>query len=373
MPATGAYSLARKLALITFWLLAAAGVALAAVAFKLPPIPSNLNAGISQADEAYNPQKGMGYFEVWTLWAIGEDGTAVIAQFVVSNTGFQNSFPGYNVTVALPGQKPVNTFKEFDAKTFTASREGLDVRYTNVELTGRHPNYRVKLGDPKIKFDLAVKATSPGVRLGGDGRIRFGKKQEDFFKLVLLAPEARVTGTVTVAGKTHAFAGVGYSDHETQDTLSTHFSDRWNSIRFFNGKVTVTHTGLIPSKGYTESYIGQTTVIRDGRIRHVSLNAKLVSSKTLKDPKSEFDVPQKFLLSVDEPGCKLLMDVPVDPWFERIEVLGRLNPVTRRIIGALVAKPYIYRFKSRSTANIDLGDGEQTYTGDVLAQTIFIR
>ena len=363
----------KKLGLIGLLICILFTTALAAAGFKLPPIPANLDAGIGIEDEAYNPQKGIGYLEVWAFWAKGSNGSAIIAQFVVSNTGFQNSFPGYNVTVIPPKGKAVNIFQEFDSETFSAKKSGLDVSFTNVKLKGNHPNYHVRLDDQKIKLDLLFKATGPGLKFGGDGNIRFGKDHDDFFRQVLLAPQARVSGNFSVNGKRFDISGNGYIDHLTQNVLTTSFSRHWYAIRFFNGDITVSHNGLVPSKGYSEPYIGQTAIIKNGKIKFLSHNASFSPAGHKVDPLSKYSVPERFVLRVNENGCKMKMDVRSGGFFERIEVLKRVNPITRKIIGTFLAKPYIYRYNAKTAALIDLGDGEKTYSGDVLASCIILK
>ena len=361
----------RALALVILVLFATA--ALAAVTFRLPPVPSNLDRGIVGGDEGQNPQKGLGYLEVWAFWTKCTDGMVVIAQFIVSNTGFQNGFPGYNITILPPDGNAFNVFKEFDADTFSASSDGLDVRFTNTHIGGRHPNYQVKVTDPNLALDLKFKALSPGLRLGGDGAVRFGKKQEDFYKIVLLAPEADVTGSVSFGGATHAINGWGYADHMTQNVLTTSFSRRWTSIRFHNHELSLTHSGMIPSKHYTEPYIGQTTVIEKNKIRHVSFRAALTDLNPRTDPTSKYPIPKGISLKLDDPGCSIRLVVQNPQWFERIEVLGRLNPVTRKIIGSFFARPFIYRFNAKASATIDWGDGPKSYPGEILTQMIILN
>ena len=358
----------------TFLILLLLPVVVAGIAwadFALPKIPKELNAAVDPSYEAYSPQKGMGYLEAWAFWAKGADGTTVIAQFAVTNTGFQKRFPAYNVTVIPAGKGPVNVYQEFDSKTLVASTDKLDTRFKNVHVTGRHPDYRIKLTDSKVNLDLKFTATCPSLKLAGDGKIRIDNKGH-FFRSVILAPRANVSGTVKVGDADFQFSGKGYVDHILQNMISFKFSRRWYVLRFIGENTSVAHMGFFPSSQRKGQYIGQTTVASDGKIRHVSFNGTVTSNGTKVDTVSQYKLPQKVMLKLDEPGCKLELGIPIGNYFERIEVLGRINIVAKKII-SLVARPYIFRSDNSVKGKIDLGEGEKEISGNALGQMIILN
>lgn len=339
--------------------------------FSLPDIPNDLNGGVDASYEAYFPQKGMGYLEAWAFWAKGADGSTIIAQFAVTSTGFQKRFPAYNVTVVPAGKRPINVYQEFDSKTLIASTEKLDTRFTNAHIVGRHPDYRIELNDPQLELDLKFMATCPSFKLSKDGRIKIDDKGH-FFRSVILAPRANVSGSFKVGGEKVEFNGKGYVDHILQNILSFKFSKRWYVLRFIGEKTSVAHMGFLPSKKSQGHYIGQTTVVSGGKVRHVSFNGLVQTVGEKIDPVSEYKLPQKVMLKLDDPDCKMKLDIPISNYFERLEVLGRINVVAKKII-SLVAKPYLFRSDNRVMGKLDLGEGETTISGNVLGQLIILN
>ena len=350
-----------------------ASLAYASSTFKLPPLPLDMNAGLAKTDEGYSPQSGKGYLETWAFWALGDDGSILIVQYLVSNTGLQNRFPGYNVTFVPPNEKPFSIFNEFDADTLVADKNSFNVKFPNAQAGGDFPTYRAKLNDPRIKYDLTFKATSPGAKMGGDSKIRFGKNHDDFFVRVILAPKAKVTGTLEYNGKTYNISGKGYVDHMIQNTFATSFSKRWYSFKFFSEKLTVLHTGFIPNKDYSDPYIGQSAIIKEGKIVHMSFGATITPSGAVKDSISSYTIPNNVTFGINEPGCKLEFNAKTGDFFERVNILSRVNKITAKLIGTFFSKPFIFRSLDKTTVKADFGNGEEPFPGEVIVQMTVLR
>ncbi len=350
-----------------------ATMAFAASSFKLPQIPANFNQGLEKADEAYSPQKGKGYMEVWGFWALGNDGAILIVQYMISNTGLQNYFPGYNITYIPKGGETISIYNEFDADTLAADKSGFNIKFPNAQAGGNHPLYKARLTDPEIQFDLAFTALSPGAKLAGDARIRYGKNHDDFFVRVVLAPKAKVAGAITIDGKTTTFTGAGYVDHMVQTSFATSFSTRWYSFKFFSEKLTVIHLGFTPSKSYNEKYIGQTMVIKEGKIKHITLDGKVAPAKYRTDEISKYVLPKEVAFAISDPGCKLNFTAKTDICIDRVNVLSRVNKITAGLIGAFFAKPYLFRFHNNGDVKVDFGNGSETHSGQILSQLSVLR
>jgi Svf1-like C-terminal lipocalin-like domain/Svf1-like N-terminal lipocalin domain len=348
-----------------------AAVAYAAVKVGVPSVPKDLNRGITAADEAYNPQSGKGYLEVWDFWAEGADGSKIVAQILIGSIGVQNSFPGYMVTYAAPGKESMTVSEEFDADTLAARTDRLAISFPRVMVSGRHPKYRFKLEDEKLKMDLTFVSETPGIKFDNKSQYKLDAKGEDFFRTVAMAPRAKVSGTITTGGKTAQFSGMGYADHVTQNVLSTKFSKRWTALRFHGPNATIIHSGFKPTDSYQPGYYGQTIVIQGSKIVYASNNAKL----TLLDSRTDkgYPVPGKIKLSLDEPGCKLDLTMDYSNIYNRVEILDKLNVVTKKIIGTFFARPVIFRASNHATATIDLGAGPKKVAGKTMGQVIFVK
>ena len=361
---------------VLIWTLPVLLLAVAAFAsqFSSPSKPANLNAGLTDADRAWRPQKGKGYLEAWNFWGQGQGKSVIVAQFIISNTGFESNFPGYNITVVTPEGKNVSVFKESKAKTLKASTSALSVAFPGAKISGTHPKFHVQLDDPRIKLDLTFMALSPGILDGNqEGRFRFGKKLEDFIALSLIAPHAEVTGTATVDGNSFQFKGQGYIDHTFQNALATSFSKRWYSFRFFNDHYTVVHVGFRTSKPELPPYAGQTVVLKDDKIVAYSQKAVVEEIGSMKVAKSGQIIPEKVRFKLNDGPVSLDVVTDYRDRFDTLEVLGRLNPITRTIISTFIADPYIYRSNHNGSMKLDLGQGEQTIQGETINQLILLE
>lgn len=360
--------------LIIFIVLLLAATALAAKTLLVPPVPENFNAGISAKDEAHEPHKGFGFVEMWSFLAKSNDGTVANCQFGVSNAGITNNFPAYNVTIFLPSGEQVNIYSEFKSKELNASQDRFLMEFPNVSLKGRHPTYYLKLDDPKIKLDLKFQATFPGVKLAKDGKVRFGKDFNGFYREIIMAPSADVSGTMTIKGETTPFNGWGYAEHASANTFPPSFVKRWYSVRFHSQDATIIHSGFVPNDDYTEDYFGITTVAVGDEIKYISTSGRLKLLETKLDPVSSYVVPIRGVVVIDEPGCSLRLPINFGNFIERIETLSKINIVARKIIGLLYARPYIYRYPPIKTAvKVDMGNGEENYFGEVIPQVVFFK
>jgi len=364
----------KKRWLTLFFLVLLSAFAFAAKSIFVPPVPENINMGITSADEAHEPHKGFGFVEMWSFLARSENGLVANCQFGVSNAGISNNFPAYNITVILPDQKIVNIFSEFKSKDLKADKNNFSVEFPNVKLFGRHPNYYLKLKDPEIKMDMVFKAGSPGVKLSDDGRVKFGKNFKGFYKEILMAPTATVSGTIEVKGAKHNINGWGYVEHALSNTFPPSFVKRWNSLRFHSEKLTVIHSGFVPDSDYNERYFGITTIVKDGRVKHISTAGRLELLETILDPVSKYAIPRKGVITVNDPGCTLSMEIQFDDFIERIETLAKVNIITRKLVEIIYARPYIYRYPPiDTTVKVDFGQGLEPFSGEVISQIVFFK
>lgn len=359
-----------------FWVLAillmAATAAWAAKTFTRPPAPENLNRGLTKKDAAYNPQPGKGYMEAWDFWAKGPGKSIVIAEYLVSNMGIQNSFPGYNVTVITPSGKRVVAFQEFKAEAFRGDKNALDVSFTNATISGAHPHYRATLSDPKLSYDLKFTSECPGFKPDQDGKYKFQNGDSSFYQVKILAPRAKVSGTVNVEGEEFSFNGWGYADHMTQTKITPTFSNSWTSLRFHGEQISLMHFGFVPTKDYGGGYIGQTLMVNQNKITHFTDKAMIASSRTMLDPKTKDPVPKDLKIIVDESDWSLEMAMNLDKPYDRMGVLERLNPVTKKILGLFVT-PNFYRYFGTATLSANFGEGTKEYPGQVMTQLIFLK
>ena len=91
------------------------------------------------------------------------------------------------------------------------------------------------------------------------------------------------------------------------------------------------------------------------------------------DPVSNYPVPKRVKFSLRDKSYDTEITADFSNYFDRMEILGRLNPVTKKIVGTFFARPFTYRTSHKATATVSTAEGKKKITGDLIAQVIFIK
>ena len=330
--------------------------------------PASLDGGLAAGAYGYHPMDDGSWGESWSIQAHNDAGDFLYVLMSVSN---YNPFHKFGATVDLfyypaTGQK-CEAHGEYKASTVNAAREGVRVNIDGNVFSGKHPTYTLKAKVKDVAFDLTFTVDTPDLRLGGDF-LRFGKTRERFWNLTVLAPRSSVRGTIVSAGKTMDFAGRAYIDHGWSNEKIYEFSKRWYVLRSLEGDFSFNAIRMIFRDDYEP---GETSAI------YITLGDKVIANSggvtikptgAKKHEESDLDLPASYELFYDNGDVRLTGTVTMTRLGEAINVLGRLSPLVRGLIKALVTDPWQFRFEAVADLTLTVGDQTRKINAPVIGE-----
>jgi hypothetical protein len=185
------------------------------------------------AHYAVQPQEEEFYGEEFELIGWDEAGNELSMNIVISNLGFGDNSAVVKAKWSPKGGKSAKGSKKFDEDDWSHSKRPFRIHLGANSLSGG-PSKLVavaKFGavEMKLTFENLLPAWRPG-----NGRAYYGSR-DLFYDLTIMAPRAKVTGTIKAGGKTHQFDGQGYADHRVSNVAPHVAGRRWVRFRSFEG------------------------------------------------------------------------------------------------------------------------------------------
>ena len=156
----------------------------------------------------------------------------------ISNLGWGDNHGASRVRIHLPDQKKFNYSKKVDKDEWSSSSKTLDLKIAGARLKARGKNgFTVLFRGDGASMDLDVTNILPRWQ-PGNGRIDV---EDGYFTYALLAPRAKMTGKVTVGGKTYEVKSTdrAFADHTATNVAPYNFARRFGRFRHFEGDVSI--------------------------------------------------------------------------------------------------------------------------------------
>lgn len=280
------------------------------------------------------------YTERYTSRVNIEGGGWIGVDFTISNLGWGDGHGAVDVGIDLKGQKKYKFNAKLDRDEWTTSTSKLALNIGTTTLTAAGTNaYSIKHTRPGVSMDLTFTNTIPSW-MPGQGKL--GVK-DGYLKYHILAPRAKVSGTVTIYGKTHKIASTrGFIDHTATNVapfdLGLHFSrfrtyDKDLMIAWREVKLTKEHGGKTVTwlmVGYKNAIVFQ------------DANATLRFGKTRLDKKTGYSIP--FAVQVDGKSKKDTVKLILKgKKYKRVDLLARYGTAAKMVAGT-VSDPFRYTF-----------------------------
>ncbi|MCA1224029.1 lipocalin-like domain-containing protein [Streptomyces sp. 8L] len=158
-----------------------------------------------------------GHNEVWYFDGAMDDGTKIVVAFrPVDPAGHGDGIdsPNLNVNITTPEGEEFVSMIPVPVENSSIGTEKCEVRFGPHYAVGDLKNYEVKVEPVQgVGVDLHYEALVEPYRAGGTSHVALGDTDE-FYYTDQSVPRCRVTGTVTVGGRTWEVTGQGYHDHQ---------------------------------------------------------------------------------------------------------------------------------------------------------------
>ena len=156
-----------------------------------------------------------------------DDGTKVVLQFLSKNgrTFASNEFhPTIFFKVTMPDGRQINKEYNLKPKDIEWSRDTCDVHFGPHYVKGDLKHYEIHM---ELKDGMAADFTMDSISKPyrpGTSYFQFGEP-EKYYTWLCVVPRGKVSGKLTVEGKTVDVSGTGYHDHQWG---SINFHKYWN-------------------------------------------------------------------------------------------------------------------------------------------------
>ncbi|KAJ3075137.1 putative cell survival pathways protein [Podochytrium sp. JEL0797] len=255
----------------------------------------------------------------------------------------------------------------------SASCGEMSIKYSHTT-KGYHIHYL----NHETMFDIEFIPTDDAFKIG-DGKAFFGKDQHDGYVQAVFMPKATVTGTMTVAGKSSECKGEGLFHHAIQ--VKPQDAARWNFINFQNEKdALMLYEFELPKACESGPVLtSQGCIVRNGKTLAVTTDNRAVHVQHAIDPTSQYQIPTQMFMTwhgktlEDELDVKVEISTMLDNNLDRIDVLGELPFLLRKLIQTFVTAPFIFSWYERKViAKVTIGDEVSEMEGDVFVECSFL-
>jgi hypothetical protein len=202
-----------------------------------------------------------GYTEQWNHQVWMEDGSFIGMDFVVSNIGIGDHKGAVRVTWISPDKVKTVCRKNYDDDEWSASKNEYLLRFGKNQAKGHLGGINLNVRCKKISMQLQFVNQAPPLKPGG-GVLRFG--ENGVYSMVFSSPRARVTGTLSVKGKTMQIQGVGHATHSYTTMYPHKQVHRWFRFTRLEKDISIIMAEMESVRDYYNSKNGWVLLVDSG-------------------------------------------------------------------------------------------------------------
>lgn len=182
---------------------------------------------IEEWEDGVHDNGASNHFEWWYFDCILDDGTKVVIQFLSKNGRYIASgeyHPVIFFKVTMPDGRQIDKEYNLKLKDIHWSKDTCDVHFGPHYFKGNLKHYEIHMElKDGMAADLAMDSISKPYR-PGTSYFQFGEPDK-YYTWLCVVPRGKVSGNITVDGKTWNVGGFGYHDHQWG---SINFHKYWN-------------------------------------------------------------------------------------------------------------------------------------------------
>ncbi|KAJ1978400.1 putative cell survival pathways protein [Dimargaris verticillata] len=291
----------------------------------------------------------------------------------------------------------VNEFQNFNGSKITLSKDHLSAECKGMAIkttltpgsSAAQGSYTVSLtGGKNIHAEFTFQFNNAGYKLGPKGRFYMGNtsltagspdgREQNYIRHVFV-PSATVSGTVTVNGTQYNLAGTGLFIHAQSDMKPYTVSQKWNFGYFVGEDVALHMLQLITPEKYGNVWVNKGAMSEGGKVVAVTDQSRITMLETQRDSETGYDVGSLVEFgwkgqTVDGKPFKAQITLRPSNLAKKLDILGAVPFFLRKIIQALITKPYIYEWADQAVATVQIGDEpERTIEGKLYHEATFLN
>jgi hypothetical protein len=213
----------------------------------------------------------------------------------------------------------------------------------------------------------------------GQGRTYYGASKDAPYVTHRWFPRCETSGNAQLNGKTYSLKGFGTFIHALSNMKPHQVADRWDLVTYQSGRIAVNMIHYLTPARFGSVDVIQGSLVLDGKLLAVTVDNDIKEISTRVDADTGYHTPTHLQVSwrgqtlEEQPrSVDISMELRPNILCDRIDVLGELPWMIRKLIQALVTKPFIYQWYESVRVRIRLGNEEILDEGHVLYEASFM-
>ena len=339
-----------------------------------PPLaePADLNAGLDETEYAFHPRDEECASESWFFMAHLNDDLVVFGFFGITNLGIGDRNADANVSVSMADGRTWFARSKVKSGEVSTATDALDIQFGGNRFQGSFPEFRITFDEGDVGLDLTYTCELPGWK-PGSGKVILDNDPEKFYSICVPATRAKVTGRVTLKGKSIDVSGYGYSDHGLVTVYPHVYSEHWLSLRSFDAEHTVNFLQFTTPEKYGHRQARWILVGDAGRILLATTDFELEPRDMVRDPRWDDSWPGTIAFKAAD-GDRVSVEgtVTVGSVIERLDFLSKLS-FLERTIASFFARSLIYRFPSEVYVHQEVGEEKEDFVLKGVSEALFVK
>jgi len=335
-----------------------------------------LNEGLEPVEDARYAPGGPLPYEWWYFEGTFDNGySAVVIAWPMNYSKPWRRQCTVQLSIYTPEGE---TFKHYifpPRSAFSASSESCDVRVGDSYMRGAYPRYEISMEAEGDRVDLVFESEVPGWKpQTGVNIVPFPRLKS--MGWVVPVPRARVTGTLTMDGKTVEVEGHGYHDHNFGEAPIFHSVDNWHWGHIVSGDLGITWADITMNRSLGYQHALMFLLSRSGRLVHESPDIRLSYSGWRDDRAYLHPFPGVIKVSFGEEGGPARGEISM--WVREVietqdllDMVGIPAPMVR--LAHLLSKPYYFRWLSSVEGSLEVEGEAIEFGGDTIHEQMLFR
>ncbi|RKP11046.1 oxidative stress survival, Svf1-like protein [Thamnocephalis sphaerospora] len=318
--------------------------------------------------------------ETQTVYLLTEDNALFFIQLAYANAGFgatvQTSFRYFH----HPTKNNIFRTHSCYSSDFKLSSDRLSVncKPISIQLNEARDEYTFLLEKGKERIRLQMKLVDRGYKLG-KGRTYYGKDESASYVSHRWFPRNVCSGTAYVDGKEYSLKGHGTFIHAFSGMKPHLVASKWHMATFHSPRAAVNLIQFQTPPRHGSINVIQGSLVLDNKLLAVTVDNDVDVLDSELDPHTGYYPATHLRLrwrgrTLEDTPRALEISMEVHPTIlcDRIDVLSELPWMVRKLVQALVAKPFVYEWHEPTKVQIRLDDELIEDDGHLLYECTFI-
>ncbi len=351
---------------------------------SLMGVPAAARVFVDQAGDAMRPtttadlmrhkHSNKYYTESWTAILQTTDGWSIYVNFLLTNIGVIEGSSGLSMSITAPGQQAKHWNAEHKISDFSDDASRGMIKVGPNELTLKGNNLVIKINDNGMVLNLTMKGWYPTGYKFYDGKTYLTEKKDKYFYHFFHMPRGDFEGTMTWQGKTQQLKGAGYMDHMVNNRLTSEWSTRWWTVRYFTPDYTLAVLSMQIDSKFGGGIVHRAFLGSRSKALTVTDQVELEPSLVANDSKAGHKYHTRFVFGIKGDGFQMKSTFQSRRLHDREGIIEELPKVQQGIAKMFAGNPITYRMEGSSEMTVTEGSSAPKKTGGTsMMETIVIR